>query len=170
MGFEPKYVGIREEGQTKIIRALLMRPLTFTELIEETNFSKPTLSNHLKVLRGKRFIDKALDEKDRVVYKIAIDSESLYRDFKIVAFDIVLDVIERTDPKNRLLVEVFIAAILKTRLHAEFHKSTPSQLKSIFLKSLDEYMTPMYAKIIGMPEGVKLSEWVAPYLKGVLND
>lgn len=173
MGFEHKQVGMREEGQVKIIRALLEKPLTFTELIKGTGFSKPTLSNHLKVLRVEKVIEKALDEMDRVVYRITIDHKRLYQEFKVVAFDTVLDVLERTYPKIRLLVEVFIWSILDTRLHAEFHKSTPSQLESIFLDSLDENMTPLYASIIGLPDGFKLSTWIKPIFEkqgGLLVD
>jgi len=59
----------RQDNKTKVLLKILEKPLTFTELLKETGFSRSTLTQHLKDLRKAKEIEKAI-ENNRVIYKL----------------------------------------------------------------------------------------------------
>jgi predicted transcriptional regulator len=58
------------QTEHKIIQALKMKPLTFSQLIKETKLSRGTINKYLRKLLQKGEIFKILDEKGNIVYSL----------------------------------------------------------------------------------------------------
>ena len=160
-----------EKGRSreKIITFLLEKPYTFMELLDLTGFSRSALTGQLKVLQKGNVIEKKLDETDRVVYRLTLDSDKLEREMMCFALETVMAYLNTYQPKIGVLMMLVIKASLKTRLQYETSKYTweaqsPKDL-TVFLRNLDEALTPEDAEILDLPDGVKLSDYFAQYFK-----
>lgn len=60
---------IKDTNISKILDALLIQPLSFTELYDQTGLSKPILSKHLKSLKKEGTVSRTIIN-DRIVYKL----------------------------------------------------------------------------------------------------
>jgi DNA-binding transcriptional ArsR family regulator len=94
----------RMENRTKLFTTILQNSLTFTELLNETGFSRATLTNHLKDLRQDGIIEKTI-ENNRVVYSITLDENRLESEIKKIGFDILFDFVYEEHPKVAFYVE-----------------------------------------------------------------
>jgi DNA-binding transcriptional ArsR family regulator len=160
----------RGRSREKIITLLLEKPYTFTELYDLTGFSRSTLTGHLKVLQKDIMIEKKLDETDRVVYRLTLDSDKLEQEMMYFALETVMAYLNKYQPKIGLLMMLVIKASLKTRMQYETSKYTweaqsPKDL-TVFLRNLDESVTPEDAEILDLPDGRKISDYFAQYFKG----
>ena len=70
--------------QSKILAILLSEPLTFTELLEKTKFSRATLSLHLRALSKEGLIQKVWNKKR--VYQVASKEKAIGQINSTVAF------------------------------------------------------------------------------------
>ena len=154
----------KEDSRDKIVKLLMEKPLTWTELLDQTGFSSETLKRNIDSLRERKVIEKKLvfTEKDHVVYTITSNPEKILQEFKSVAFDMTVQYIHEFQPSIYIAIKTFMIAFLRTKLQAQF---VAIDINSAFLKNLDNSITPDEANVLGVPSGVKFSEWIAPYLK-----
>ena len=61
----------KKKNRSKIITVLLKKPSTFTELLEETRLTRPTLANHLRSMKSTKDLVRVIDpETDKTVYRL----------------------------------------------------------------------------------------------------
>jgi DNA-binding transcriptional ArsR family regulator len=163
---QPRRNAKKEDSKDRIIRLLLEKPLTWTELLDQTGFSSETLNRHVDSLRELKIIDKQLmfGGRDRVVYFVSSNPEKFLQEFRSLAYDMSLRYLHDSQPSAYMLLKVFMVAFLRTKMQGQHVKI---DFDSALINNLDNSVTPGEAKILGIPDGVKLSGWVAPFLKGV---
>lgn len=89
----------KKENIDLILRKILIRPRSWSELMEIIDVSEATLSRYLKELREKNLVEKSFDERDNIVY-----SPNVVKLLTENKLDI--DFLERSKETNRLLSEL----------------------------------------------------------------
>jgi DNA-binding MarR family transcriptional regulator len=160
---------LKGRSREKIITFLLDKPYTFTELLGLTGYSRSTLTSHLKALQGDKVIEKKLDEDDGAVFSLTLDSDRLLLEMKSFAFETVMAYLNTFQPQVGVLMRVVVKAAIKTRLQYDSSRlkggaMLPKDLTE-FLSNLNESLTPEDIEVLGLEDGVKLSDYFVPYFK-----
>ena len=111
MGLRPEWE--KENNRTQIIFSLIDKPLSFTELLDNTGLARSTISNHLKELQKDNVITKAL-LNGRVVYRITFSEDILEEEIIKANFDVILNLIFKTNPIIGLFIKSMIKSNVKT--------------------------------------------------------
>lgn len=102
---------IGKENREKIFLTIAKEPLTFSELLDETDVSRATLSKHLKDLQKKGLIERAISG-ERIVYKLSqIDEETILAELKVGFFDSSLEILSRIFPSIKEGVEMYLKSL-----------------------------------------------------------
>jgi DNA-binding transcriptional ArsR family regulator len=91
-----------QANRTKIFLTLLDESMTFSELLEETGFSRSTLSTHLKALQKSGVIERAV-QKEKIVYRTVLDTNKLVSEMSQInlgLFLLILEVVDSEYAKN----------------------------------------------------------------------
>lgn len=106
----------REDNRTKLFYTLLNKPRTFTELLEETEFARSTLTKHLKYLSQRQIIERAIED-DRIVYRIIYDEERLLSEIRSMHYDLIIEIISQVEPLLAILLESYFNSLVKVMIH-----------------------------------------------------
>jgi len=97
-----------------IVKALLDGPKTFTEILESTGLTRPTLSNHLKKLEEEGVVQSVLDRKDKrkILYMLSEESIGLTTVSKAIEI-IEKELGERLDDEERERLKEILTKYVK---------------------------------------------------------
>jgi len=110
-GKTPSQEGV--DNRTKIYNIILEKPLTFTELLEESNISKSSFNNHLNSLLDEGLAKKSLLD-NKVVYVSTLDEEKLYNYFKQLSFDILVREFSDYYPEISILLKLYTRVLARS--------------------------------------------------------
>lgn len=103
---------IGKENRSRVYLLLTKKPLTFTELLEESGLSRASLSNHLKNLTRDKRVTKVL-ENNQVVYKANLETDKVIEELKSGFADSLVNLISVISPNFRKRFDVFLEELAK---------------------------------------------------------
>ena len=105
----------RSDNRSVIFKKVLDKSQTFTELLNDTGFSRATLSNHLTVLQDEGLIEKALED-GRVVYTSILDEEKIKSEFKKMNYDFLIEMLDEQTPSLGLFFQMLMIWVVKSQI------------------------------------------------------
>lgn len=132
----------REDNRSKLFSTILRNPLTFTEILDKSELSRSTLTQHLKDLQKEQVIEKTI-LAGKVVYRPILDEEIMLKEVKRASFDGLLSLISKINLDFGRYIEVLLRILVKLTIYIknreliEGKKTSSDEIKA-FLKNLNK--------------------------------
>ena len=128
----------KKETEKLVYSKLLFKPMTFTELKDETPLARATLSNHLKNLLKQGKIKRIWNKKR--VYQVIFDEKQMMTEMKAFSLELLLELFEETEPTMAKTWKAFTECLMKEAIYfkkREMLGEPRLSAKELFIKTFE---------------------------------